>query len=125
MTPGQRKTVQAALEALLQAPVTARKLEPTRTDQVESGYDDDEQPLAEMLQAIASNRNRNDELVRGKARAALKRLRDDPEDFGLCADCEEEIPLKRLQAMPWAERCVGCQAKFEPKARATRRKLTE
>lgn len=37
---------------------------------------------------------------------ALKRI-DDPE-FGYCADCGEEIPLARLQAMPEATLCVDC-----------------
>ncbi len=37
---------------------------------------------------------------------ALKRI-DDPE-FGYCADCGEEIPFARLQAMPEATLCVDC-----------------
>ena len=30
-------------------------------------------------------------------------------EFGLCTRCEEEIPLKRLQAIPWASHCLACQ----------------
>ena len=37
---------------------------------------------------------------------ALKRI-DDPE-FGFCADCGEEIPFARLQAMPETTFCVDC-----------------
>ena len=29
--------------------------------------------------------------------------------YGLCVGCEKEISLKRLQAVPWAARCVHCQ----------------
>ena len=32
-------------------------------------------------------------------------------DYGLCLACEEPIPAKRLQALPWAKYCVGCQEK--------------
>jgi len=30
-------------------------------------------------------------------------------DYGVCLHCEEPIPLKRLQAVPWARYCVKCQ----------------
>jgi len=30
-------------------------------------------------------------------------------DYGMCVGCEEAIPAKRLQALPWAKYCVNCQ----------------
>ena len=30
-------------------------------------------------------------------------------DYGVCLACEEPIPAKRLQALPWARYCVSCQ----------------
>ena len=33
--------------------------------------------------------------------------------YGLCAMCEESIAIKRLQAIPWAVHCIGCQEQFE------------
>ena len=30
-------------------------------------------------------------------------------DYGICLGCDEAIPDKRLQALPWARYCVGCQ----------------
>jgi DnaK suppressor protein len=39
--------------------------------------------------------------------AALRRIKEG--DFGACVDCDEEIPTKRLTAIPWASRCVRCQ----------------
>jgi DnaK suppressor protein len=38
---------------------------------------------------------------------ALDRLRAG--DYGICLSCEEPIPAKRLQALPWARCCVTCQ----------------
>lgn len=29
--------------------------------------------------------------------------------FGTCLDCEEEISLKRLIAVPWTATCLACQ----------------
>ena len=39
--------------------------------------------------------------------AALGRLEEGT--FGVCLRCEEEIPEKRLKALPWAAYCVACQ----------------
>jgi len=30
-------------------------------------------------------------------------------DYGVCLACEQPIPPKRLQALPWARYCVPCQ----------------
>ena len=30
-------------------------------------------------------------------------------EYGICLSCEEEIPSKRLTALPWAQYCVPCQ----------------
>ena len=38
---------------------------------------------------------------------ALKRVEED-EDFGLCLDCGDPIPMARLKAMPETEFCVEC-----------------
>lgn len=49
-----------------------------------------------------------------KARARLVRLQealkrvDKDEDFGLCVECGEAIPMARLKAMPETEFCVEC-----------------
>jgi DnaK suppressor protein len=39
--------------------------------------------------------------------SALARIED--ESFGICLRCDEEIPEKRLKALPWAAYCVKCQ----------------
>ena len=33
--------------------------------------------------------------------------------YGICGECEEPIAPKRLKALPFATRCVECQAKSE------------
>ena len=34
-------------------------------------------------------------------------------EFGICDDCDVEIPFSRLQANPGATRCIHCQEKSE------------
>ena len=33
--------------------------------------------------------------------------------YGICAGCEKPIPLARVEALPFATRCIGCQEKIE------------
>lgn len=33
--------------------------------------------------------------------------------YGVCASCEEPIPRRRLEAVPWARLCVPCQERAE------------
>jgi DnaK suppressor protein len=37
--------------------------------------------------------------------------------YGVCVECEERIGPKRLKALPFATRCVECQARSERLAR--------
>ncbi len=42
---------------------------------------------------------------------ALGRLESDR--FGVCVVCDDEMERKRLEAVPWAQRCITCQEKQE------------
>lgn len=42
---------------------------------------------------------------------ALRRI--DEGSYGLCVDCGEPIPDKRLEALPASARCMDCQRKAE------------
>ncbi|MFZ5468176.1 MAG: TraR/DksA family transcriptional regulator [Myxococcota bacterium] len=128
MTAAQRAKIQKLLLALARglSGKPLRKLDPNRTSEAEVGGDEDEQPLNEMLQAIASDRNRNDARLVAMVDRAIGRLRETPEELGLCLECGEEIAFGRLTAMPYAELCVDCQTRRDgPKSGPTRRKLTE
>ena len=124
MTPQLLAALKKQLQKLEQELIAKqpRKLEPNRTDDARVGGDDDEQPLNEMSQAIASNRNRNDVLKLEQVRAALRRIALAPDDFGNCPDCEEPILLARLKAMPWATLCIECQGKRDVARGGARRK---
>ena len=50
---------------------------------------------------------RNAEIKLVKLERALEKIDDDP-DFGLCAECGDPIPFKRLMILPEAVLCVGC-----------------
>jgi DnaK suppressor protein len=52
-----------------------------------------------------------------ETRAALRRIADG--SYGLCLDCEEEINVKRLAAVPWAARCIACQERADREGAAS------
>lgn len=59
---------------------------------------------------------REDQRIRlAEVDAALRRI--DTGEFGRCTKCGREIPAERLQAMPFAARCLHCQAEEEDVAR--------
>jgi DnaK suppressor protein len=129
MTSAQREQLKKALRSLetqlLGKPI--RKVDPNRNDDTpEVGTAEDEQPLNEMLQSIASNRNRSDAATLELVKRALQRMAEDPDAFGECRECGEEIALGRLKAMPYAELCVTCQSKRDgPRTLPTRKRLTD
>lgn len=122
------ESMRARLEQLREELIAAGKLDipPARTDAV-AQPDEDEAPLTEMTQAIASNRNRERAERLAQIREALSRLEDEPEDFGLCEACEEPIKPRRMELMPWVSLCVGCQERSERDGRmpGSRKSLTD
>jgi DnaK suppressor protein len=97
-----------------------------RLDDV-SKPDEDETPLTEMNQVIASNRNRARTAALQALDDALVRMSRDPDEFGLCETCDEPIPEQRLILVPQATQCAACQAEDEArnKKSQTRKHLTD
>src|SRR5688572_4463484 len=114
MTPTQRKQIQRFLLGLRRRleGKSPLKIEPNRSETSEVGQED-EQPLNEMLQVIASSRNRNHGDVLHRVDKALAKAEEESGDFGLCEECGEAIPFGRLRAMPYAELCTECQAEHD------------
>ena len=62
-------------------------------------------------QAMAKESQQRRALQLQRITGALQRI--DKESFGLCARCEEEIHLKRLELDPTAVLCIDCANKRE------------
>ena len=127
MTPGEQarhrlRLLELRAELLREGDV---EIEPGRADAAAVGTDEDAQPLTEMSQTIASNRNRARTGVLRLVAAALERLDREPELFGQCIECEEPIGGKRLALMPYADLCVECQQARDAPRGGTRRGLTD
>lgn len=48
---------------------------------------------------------------------SLRRLYKEPETFGICQSCGQEIGVERLEMVPWAKLCISCKRDAEASAR--------
>jgi DnaK suppressor protein len=128
MTSDQRAAIGRRLIALREELLGRgpAKIEPIRREQAPTGVaDEDAQALSEMHHVLASQRNGGHAEMLARITRATDRLASDPESFGLCDDCEEEIPVGRLEAMPYATLCAACQAKHDPPRNVRRRSAVD
>jgi RNA polymerase-binding transcription factor len=81
------------------------------------------QPTADPIDQVRSNTDRDmavqtlNQQARSiqEIRDALARIEDG--SYGQCERCEEPIPPRRLEALPWARMCVQCQSAVESEGR--------
>ena len=66
----------------------------------------DEVQLAGERELAIRNLDRESNLLRN-VKGALVRVADG--SYGVCMHCEEDIKIKRLDAVPWTKYCIRCQ----------------
>ena len=66
----------------------------------------DEVQLAGERELAIRNLDRESNLLRN-VKGALVRIGDG--SYGVCMHCEEDIKIKRLDAVPWTKYCIKCQ----------------
>lgn len=82
--------------------------------QLGRALDDPEKALVDLMgdTDMILLENRRDELQ--AIEMALGRIEEG--SYGICVDCGEKIPPRRLEALPFAVRCVEDQARAEGRA---------
>jgi len=73
--------------------------------------DSDDEPQREGEREVDMALNDLELQELGEVSNALRRLKSS--QFGLCSDCDSEIPFDRLKVEPWALRCVSCESQRE------------
>ena len=75
--------------------------------------------LADEVDLASSELNQNVALkLRDRERSLLQKIESalskiEEGTFGICEGCEEPIELKRLEARPMADLCIGCKESQE------------
>jgi DnaK suppressor protein len=82
----------------------------------------------DRIQHASSRDSAMDNLERASSRlrdvrGALGRM--NAGTFGVCADCQEIISLRRLVAVPWASLCIGCQERADRDQKAPQVEINE
>jgi DnaK suppressor protein len=78
---------------------------------IENAAEDFDRLQQQLNREVAiRNLDRESKLLK-EVEAALKRIEEGT--FGVCLRCEEDIPEKRLKALPWAAYCVSCQEQVD------------
>ena len=89
----------------------------TRTE--EEGRQADDDPTEDLADKAANTytkeflfgQTNTDRAILNMIDEALKRIRNN--EYETCANCQEEMQQKRLEAVPWAKHCISCQEKKE------------
>jgi DnaK suppressor protein len=108
--------------ARIQAQLIAKQAELTRRlqrikENLTAGRSADSQEQAQELENAEvvdalGNEARNEISRIAKALAQIKN-----ETYGICLDCGETIPMARLEAHPFADRCIRCATAAESTGR--------
>ena len=85
----------------------------------EEGRQADDDPTVDLADKAANSYTKEflfgmtntDRTILNMIDEALKRIKAN--EYGLCANCQEEMQQKRLEAVPWAKNCITCQEKHE------------
>jgi len=86
-----------------------------------------EETTGDIYDQASSERDRELELILSdRERQKLHNIDDallrmDEGEYGICEECDEEIPLGRLKAMPFTRHCVKCKSDLERLQAQTRR----
>lgn len=85
------------------------------------------EPSGDIYDQASSERDRELDLILGdREREKLRNidealLKIEEGEYGICEECEEEIPVGRLKLVPFARYCVRCKADIEKQQAQTKR----
>jgi len=78
---------------------------------VREALDDADQTSDMLAREMGSKLSSSHKNNLRKVEEALKRIRE--RSYGICIDCGTNIPIKRLEVLPFAELCIDCQTEYE------------
>ncbi|MGA2150548.1 MAG: TraR/DksA family transcriptional regulator [Geobacteraceae bacterium] len=85
------------------------------------------EPSGDIYDQASSERDRELGLLLGdREREKLRNidealLKIEEGEYGICEECEEDIPLGRLKVVPFARYCVKCKSDIEKQQAQTKR----
>src|SRR6266700_5669957 len=109
-----KKRLEAKQTGLQEQLAGLSEAKPVPVDPIEisEGSQDFEESAVDFLETQQEQSiQANERALLTEVQDALKRIENGT--YGHCVDCDKVIPEKRLEAIPWAARCVEDEAKLE------------
>ena len=106
MLENRRRELMSAVQGKIRDVRSAEGKEREVLDQGESSEVDIQEDIEFALIQMKSE-------TLNKINEALRRLYGNPEKFGHCQNCGQEINFERLDALPHARLCITCKEKEE------------
>ena len=78
-----------------------------RTVEPDHGKDEGDRATTSQTRELLFQQSSRDRALLSAIEAALSRVQAGT--FGECLNCEQEINIKRLDAVPWVRYCITCQ----------------
>ncbi len=100
-----QKSLQARHRELRQG--LAQTQRESLTAQHDHGKDEGDRANTSLARELDLGQKSRDRTLLSAVDAALKRISEGT--FGQCLNCEQEINVKRLEAIPWVRYCITCQ----------------
>lgn len=100
-----KKSLQARHRELRHALAQTQRESPTA--QHDYGKDEGDRANTSLARELDLGQKSRDRALLTSVDAALKRISGGT--FGQCLNCEQEINVKRLEAIPWVRYCITCQ----------------
>ncbi len=86
-------------------------LTPPKVEDHDYGRDEGDRANAALSKDILLRLNAQDSELLAAIEGALARIENG--GFGECLSCEQEIPIKRMEALPWTRYCIVCKELIE------------
>jgi DnaK suppressor protein len=87
--------------------VVGRNEDYGREADIEATQDPADKASNSYTKELLFSQSTNDRQILTQIDEALQRIQD--EEYGVCANCGNEIGPKRLEALPWVRFCITCQ----------------
>ncbi len=114
LTPDQTRQCKAKLNEIregLLAEVASIRESAEALDEGQGAADLADASTSQYDRAFLGRMSEADQKLLERVDNALQRING--KDYGICEDCSEEIPFKRLLTVPYGERCIACQEILE------------
>jgi|SRR5580698_3711165 DnaK suppressor protein len=89
----------------------------TRSLEIDTTQDAADLCVSSMSKEALFQQSSQRRTILRRIEAALRRV--DEGSFGVCVNCGNDIPARRLQALPWTQFCLQCQEEIEQQGRGS------